>query len=132
MFLEKYTGQNIPDESTLRKNYVPHIYFETLSSVRGEIQGGSIWVSIDDETTDVSGGTLGIILNYLVVGKLCDAPTNLILLNFEKIEKSNHQTIAKLFNDSMQFTLAKWSKARNVLLFVGDAALLIWRRQGKR
>ena len=42
MFLEKYTGQNIPDESTLRKNYIRDIYLEKLSSIRGEIQDGPI------------------------------------------------------------------------------------------
>jgi hypothetical protein len=79
MFLEKYTGQNIPDEDTLRKNYVQdNIYFEKLSSIRDEIQDGLIWVSID-ETTDVEGRYIG----NIVIGKLCDEPTNSILLNCE-------------------------------------------------
>jgi len=95
MFLEKYTGQNIPDEK--------------LSSIRGEIQDGPIWVSID-ETTDVEGRSIG----NVVIGKLCDEPSNSIL-NCEKIEKSNHQTIAKLFND-YKFTLAEWSKTLNKTL----------------
>ncbi|KAL4107434.1 hypothetical protein QTP88_017776 [Uroleucon formosanum] len=53
-FLEKYTGQQIPDESTIRKNYVNIIYEETLQSIRQCIQDGPIWVSID-ESTDVEG-----------------------------------------------------------------------------
>jgi len=81
MFLEKYTGQNISDESTLRKNYIQdNIYLEKLSSIRGEIQDGPIGVSID-ETTDVEGRSIG----NVVIGKLCDEPTNSILLNCEQI-----------------------------------------------
>jgi len=49
-FLEKYTGQQIPDESSIRKNYVSIIYEETLKSIRQFIQDGSIWVSIDEST----------------------------------------------------------------------------------
>jgi len=54
MFLEKYTGQAVPEESTLRKNYVEVIYNETLSKIRDIIGNGPIWVSVD-ETTDVDG-----------------------------------------------------------------------------
>lgn len=81
MFLEKYTGQSIPDESTLRKNYIRNICFETLSLIRGVIQDGPIWVSID-ETTDVKRGLIG----NVVIGKLCGEPTNPILLNCEQLK----------------------------------------------
>jgi hypothetical protein len=96
MFSEKYTSQNIPDESTLRKNYIRDIYLETLPSIPGEIQDRPIWVFID-ETTDVEERYI----ENVVVGKLCDETINPILLNCEKLEKSNHQIIAKLFIDSM-------------------------------
>ncbi|KAF0707372.1 Uncharacterized protein FWK35_00037961, partial [Aphis craccivora] len=44
-FLKKYTGQKIPDESTIRKNYVNIIYEKTLKSIRQQfIQNGPIWV----------------------------------------------------------------------------------------
>lgn len=46
IFLEKYTGQAVPEESTLRKNYVEVIYNETLSKIRGIIDNGPIWVSL--------------------------------------------------------------------------------------
>lgn len=38
MFLEKRTGQAIPNESTLRKYYVKTIYSETLSKIQGIIK----------------------------------------------------------------------------------------------
>lgn len=53
-FLEKYTNKNIPDESTIRKNYVCQMYENTLIKIRQYIQNKNIWISID-ETTDVEG-----------------------------------------------------------------------------
>ncbi|KAL1446681.1 hypothetical protein WDU94_003651 [Cyamophila willieti] len=54
-FLQKYcVGHNIPDESTLRKNYVPGVYQSVLQSIREDIGDNYIWVSTD-ETTDACG-----------------------------------------------------------------------------
>ncbi|KAG7160353.1 CGG triplet repeat-binding protein 1-like 3, partial [Homarus americanus] len=36
-FLEKYTDQKVPSESTLRKNYVPDLYNETLDRLREKV-----------------------------------------------------------------------------------------------
>ncbi|XP_073969833.1 CGG triplet repeat-binding protein 1-like isoform X2 [Rhodnius prolixus] len=56
-FLETYIGKKMPDESTLRKNYLEDIYKDTLTKIREHIKDGPIWVSID-ETTDVEGSQL--------------------------------------------------------------------------
>uniref|UniRef100_T1IEP7 DUF659 domain-containing protein n=1 Tax=Rhodnius prolixus TaxID=13249 RepID=T1IEP7_RHOPR len=53
-FLEFYIGEKMPDESTLRKNYLEDIYKDTLTKIREHIKDGPIWASID-ETTDVEG-----------------------------------------------------------------------------
>lgn len=53
-FLEIYTKNDIPSESTLRKRYVDDIYNETMDKIRKIISDKKIWVSID-ETTDVQG-----------------------------------------------------------------------------
>lgn len=50
-FLEKYTQKKMPDESTLRKNYVKPIYCETIDKIRS-IVGDSNVCFIVDETTD--------------------------------------------------------------------------------
>lgn len=50
-------------------------------------------------------------------------PTNPILLNCGKLEKSNHHTIAKLFNEFMNLFWPTGVKHEKVLLFVSDAAL---------
>lgn len=47
-FLRKYClNQNIPDESTLRKNYVPAIYLRVLEEIRNELRESILWISAD-------------------------------------------------------------------------------------
>jgi hypothetical protein len=116
-FLEQYTGKTIPDESTIRKKYVNVIYEETLTSIRQNIQDGPIWVSID-ESTDADGRYVG----NVIVGKLSSEPSNSFLLNCEQLDKCNHKTIAKLFNDSMNLLWTEGVKYENVFLFLSDAA----------
>lgn len=116
-FLEQYTGKTIPEESTIRKKYVNVIYEETLTSIRQNIQDGPIWVSID-ESTDEDGRYVG----NVIVGKLSSEPCNSFLLNCEQLDKCNHKTIAKLFNDSMNLLWPEGVKYENVFLFLSDAA----------
>ncbi|KAL4126245.1 hypothetical protein QTP88_010470 [Uroleucon formosanum] len=116
-FLEQYTGKTIPEESTIRKKYVNVIYEETLTSIRQNIQDGPIWVSID-ESTDADGRYVG----NVIVGKLSSEPCNSFLLNCEQLDKCNHKTIAKLFNDSMNLLWPEGVKYENVFLFLSDAA----------
>lgn len=116
-FLEQYTGKTIPEESTIRKKYVNIIYEETLTSIRQNIQDGPIWVSID-ESTDADGRYVG----NVIVGKLSSEPYNSFLLNCEQLDKCNHKTIAKLFNDSMNLLWPEGVKYENVFLFLSDTA----------
>lgn len=53
-FLEKYTQKHIPDESTLRKNYLGPCYDKTIIEIRENIGNSDIWITVD-ETTDVNG-----------------------------------------------------------------------------
>jgi len=68
--LEKYTGHKIPDENTLRKNYVNGVYEETISKIRNKIGDGPIWVGMD-ETTDAEGRYIA----NVIVGKLSTEPS---------------------------------------------------------
>jgi len=115
-FLEKYTAQSIPDESTLRKNYIQPIYKETLVSIRNSISDGPIWVSID-ETTDVDGRFIA----NIIIGKLNDSKSQPFLLSCQQLDKCNHQTIARFFNNSMSILWPDTVMHENVLLFVSDA-----------
>jgi len=117
-FLEKYTEKSVPDQSTVRKNYVSTIYENNISRIRLEIGDGPIWVSLD-VTTDIDGW---FVCN-VVIGHLHDEYySEPWLLMSEELFKCNFQTVGKLFNDAMQLLWPSGVKYDNVLLFVTDAA----------
>lgn len=117
-FLEKYTSKNIPDESTLRKNYVDSIYQKTLTNIQTEVFNRKIWVSID-ETTDVDGRYVA----NVIVGVLdSEVPGKVMLVNCEHLEKTNSTTIAQLFDRTMNLIWPQGIEHNNVLLLVSDAA----------
>jgi hypothetical protein len=118
LFMEKYTNKEIPDESTLRKNYVNDIYVEIMNKIRSNIIGHKIWVSVD-ETTDVQGRYIAnVIIGTLEVNK----PGQVYLLNSEMLEKTNYSTITKVFDQSMFLLWPDGIRHDDVLLFLSDAA----------
>lgn len=64
-FLEEYTKTVIPDESTLRKTYIPRLFETTIKEIRNQLHNMDIWVSLD-ETTD----SLGRYVANFVVGDM--------------------------------------------------------------
>lgn len=117
-FLEKYTNENIPSETTLRKGYVDDIYQETLLKIRNYVDKKKIWVSVD-ETTDVTGRFVA----NIVIGTLeIDRAGEIFLLHCEELEKTNHSTIFKLFDKAMGILWPEGVQHDNVLLFLSDAA----------
>jgi arginine/ornithine N-succinyltransferase beta subunit len=64
-FLAKYTDRHIPDDSTLRKNYIPGCYKKIMTSIQNKVADNYIWVSAD-ETTDI----LGRCVTNVVIGVL--------------------------------------------------------------
>jgi hypothetical protein len=115
--LEKYTKLPIPDESTVRKNYLPKVYLETINKIRKEIGEHAIWVTID-ETTDSTGRYVA----NVIVGTLNDDPSPSFLLTSECLEKTNNTTIAKTFNDSMMLLWPGGIQYDKVHLMISDAA----------
>ena len=53
-FFGKFCKWHIPDESTLRKNFVPILFEEKLAEVRSKFEGKYLWVALD-ETAAVCG-----------------------------------------------------------------------------
>jgi len=112
------TGQHIPDESTIQKNYVGDTYNNTTNSIRTYVENKTLWVSID-ETTDVDGRYVAnVIIGTLEIGCL----RKTFLFNSEILEKANNSTIAKLFYKYMSLLWSEGIKHDNVLLFLSDAA----------
>lgn len=59
----------------------------------------------------------------VIVGKLSsDRSFPSYLLNSEVVQHTNHQTVAKVFNDSMSLLWPDGVKYEKVFLFVSDAA----------
>ena len=117
-FLERHTNHNIPDESTLRKNYLPQSYEQTVVKIRERVSGNKLWVSID-ETTDASGRYVA----NVIIGIL--SPTHAgqkFLLTTEILPKVNNSTITSLFETSMSLVWPLGIHYDDVMLFVTDAA----------
>ncbi|KRX35235.1 hypothetical protein T05_7684 [Trichinella murrelli] len=95
-FLEKYTKQHIPSESSLRKHYIDNNFNNVMDRVRREVAYNKIWISID-ETIDPVGR---FVANVVIVQQLLSC-LHLHLL-------------AVLWPEGIRY--------ENVLLFVTDAA----------
>lgn len=90
----EYTGQTIPDESTIRKYYVTNCYNDTINNIRTYLKDKKLCMSID-KTTDVEGRFVAnVIIGTLELG----FPGKTFLFNMELLEKTNNNTIAKLFD----------------------------------
>lgn len=115
-FLQKYCGKehNVPDESTLRKLYVPTIYETVLKNIQNDIGDELLWISTD-ETTDACGRYVA----NLVVGKLCMQPSRSYLVACKTIDKTNHATVARFVNDSIRSLFPDSSD--KIALFLSDA-----------
>jgi hypothetical protein len=78
-FLEKYCGEHIPDESTLRKHCVPICHEETLENVCGNVGDTVTWVAVDKTTDSVDR-----IIANLVASKLdIEVPSNPHVIYFK-------------------------------------------------
>lgn len=117
-FLKKYcTNQIIPEESTIRKNYLPTIYEEVLKEIRADLSNDLIWISAD-ETTDSCGRYIA----NLIVGKLSKEPSTPYLVACKVLEKTNHSTIARFINDSIKSLFPDSSMDEKICVFVSDGA----------
>ena len=95
-FLEKYTKETVPDESTLRKNYVEKVYVEKLNKLRDQLKESKIWISTD-ETTDAFGRYVA----NVIVGDLSqDGPSQPNLLYTTFLKKTNNVTITQTLTDA--------------------------------
>ena len=90
-FLQKYCNSNIPDESTLRKNYLDFCYVDVLEKIRVDIGNSPIWISAD-ETTDASGRFIA----NVIVGKMdFEDASKPYLIYCKSLEITNSSTIAR-------------------------------------
>uniref|UniRef100_A0A1I8BQU2 DUF659 domain-containing protein n=1 Tax=Meloidogyne hapla TaxID=6305 RepID=A0A1I8BQU2_MELHA len=96
-FLEKISGKSIPDESTLRKNYMKKNFLETMERIKTKIGKAYVYAMVD-ETTDLVGRYVA----NLLVGKLeCDKFTPPSLISVKMLERTNYSTISRFVNDGL-------------------------------
>lgn len=94
-FLTKYTGKEMPDESTLRKSYLTDYYEDTINSIRNSIISNIVSL---DETTDCEGC---YVANVFIGILDKNTPSTSFLLTSEELDKANYSRISKLFVQSM-------------------------------
>nr|XP_022900891.1 uncharacterized protein LOC111413976 [Onthophagus taurus] len=118
-FLEKYCKKNIPDESTLRKNYVAPVYDETMQQIKKYIANNYIWFAVD-ETTD----TCGRYVANLIIGVLNeDVVTEGFLISSKELTKTNSNTISRFVHDELnKIFLLEAVPNEKILLMLSDAA----------
>lgn len=97
-FIEKYTQHTVPTDTSLRQKYVPHLHEKMLNDLQLKADGKQIWVALD-ETTDVDQR---MVANF-VFGILGDENERgkSYLLNAQRLEKTNANTVATFFTDSL-------------------------------
>jgi hypothetical protein len=116
-FLAKYTDRHIPDDSTLRKNYIPGCYKKIMTSIQNKVADNYIWVSAD-ETTDI----LGRCVTNVVIGVLHPTISYTPYLIRTAITSSiNSSKMCEIIEQSLSNSCITVNK-ENVLLFTSDAA----------
>jgi len=117
-FLSEHMKRDIPDESTIRKNYLDKVYKETIRHIQNEIGDDCIWAAVD-ETTDVTGRKMA---NF-IVGKMSSTSNGKsYLLCSKKLDNTNSDTVARFVNECILSLWPSGSGADRLLLLVTDAA----------
>ena len=60
-FLEENLAISLPDESTVRKNYLIDCYKQIMANIKADLEGCPVWISVD-ETADAAGNSVGNVL----------------------------------------------------------------------
>lgn len=105
-FLYKYTCKQIPDESTIRKNYLPKIYTKIINKITNNIADSYFWISAD-ETTDILGRSL---VNVIVGALYVDIPSKPHLIACKTLDHVNANAMAELILNSVDNTSTKQVK----------------------
>ncbi|VVC39567.1 Hypothetical protein CINCED_3A022788 [Cinara cedri] len=112
LFLEKYIGKSISDESTLRNNYIPNIYKSVPDQIISDIGNNYVYIIVD-ETTDPRG--LAIV--NLLICKLDGMPSKSYLVACKELKSTNYETICQFINSLLKIFPGI---EQNVLFFISD------------
>ncbi|KAF2887768.1 hypothetical protein ILUMI_18405, partial [Ignelater luminosus] len=117
-FLGKYTGKKTPNESTLRKTYLPDAFNDIMKRIALELRGKYFYIVVD-ETTD----SRGCYIANLLIGRLnLNSSTKPFLVASQELEKTNHTTVARFINDNLKRLFGEYHLEDKLLLMTSDAA----------
>ncbi|KAF2905786.1 hypothetical protein ILUMI_00381 [Ignelater luminosus] len=115
---EKYTGKKTPNESTLRKTYLPDAFNDIMKRIALELKGKYFYIVVD-ETTD----NRGCYIANLLIGELNPNSSNKpFLVASQELEKTNHTTVARFINDNLKRLFGEYRFEDKLLLMTSDAA----------
>ena len=117
-FLSTHTQNNIPDESTLRKNDVLPLYQQSLQRIRNIISRYNIFIIVD-ETTDSLNRHL---CNILVGPLLPDKFMRPFLLDCVILESTNSASISQSITNALLVLWPSQIHYSRVRLLLSDAA----------
>ena len=115
-FFKEYCKEALPDESTVRKVYIPAVYEEKMTELREVFKDQYLWASID-ETTDEAGR---YIVN-VVAGPL-DGSYRSYLIDVQYVRACNHSTIAHVLVEALKSLLGIEEAMAKVLILLTDSA----------
>lgn len=91
-FLEKYCRRAIPDESTLRKNYLGNIFHDILLQIKNSFSGKEVWVSIDETQDSLRRSIANVIIGSLNSNSI----ENSFSVSCRQLERTNFSIISAL------------------------------------
>jgi len=89
-FLRKWTGENIPSESTLRKLHLKKCYEEIIRCIKNAIKGQKVWIAMDESIDSCGRSIANFVIGILSNDKeKCKS----FVINTESLESTNSTTV---------------------------------------
>lgn len=114
-FIEEFTSFAAPSVSALRKVYVPNLYNECLDKLRKKAADNYIWITLDETTDSEQRYVVNFIFGVLGVKEEIGRS---YLFAMDVLEKTNCNTIATFFNESLNSLWSNGMFCVNVTVFV--------------
>lgn len=117
-FIKKYIGTHAPDESTLRKNYLPKIYNTTIEKIREKIGDNWIYIQADESTDSRNRPVVSVLVGSLDGNK----PISYLLDVVYLTGAANHIKMYQVINESLRKLWPSEIFYDRVRLLVSDQA----------
>lgn len=117
-FIKKYTGHTAPDESTLRKNYLPQLYAETIENIRNSIRDNWIYLQVDESADSKNRPVVSILVGSLNGEKPISFLLDIVYLDGSTDSVKIYQTI----NESLKILWPEMFYYDRVRLLTSDQA----------